>query len=88
MSRHVPLYKSALKLVQSLVLEQKLRDLLQKYNIYELIKSMKQFVDTYIRKIKLDEEEEGLTSLVPVLDRTYELVCAHIKPSCETVSGN
>ncbi len=52
MSRHIPLYKSALKLVQAFILEPKLRSLIQNCNIFDLIKNMKQFVDTYIQKIK------------------------------------
>ena len=52
MSRHIPLYKSALKLVQSFILEANLRALVENCNIFDLVKNMKQFVDTYIQKIK------------------------------------
>lgn len=52
MSRHIPLYKSALKLVQSFILEARLRALVENCNIFDLVKNMKQFVNTYIQKIK------------------------------------
>jgi len=45
---------------------------------------MKQFVDTYIQKIKLTEEDEGLASMVPILNSTYDTVNSHLKPSLIT----
>jgi baculoviral IAP repeat-containing protein 6 len=81
-SRHIPLYKSVLKLVQSLAFHTKLQTFLSKCNIYELIKNMKQFVDTYIKKIKLTEEE-SLFSLLNVLNATFETVETNLKPSLE-----
>jgi hypothetical protein len=52
MSRHIPLYKSALNLLQSLIIAEKLRCLVQKCNIFELISNMKQFVDSYMQRIR------------------------------------
>jgi len=43
---------------------------------------MKQFVDTYIKKIKLTEEE-SLFSLLNVLNATFETVETNLKPSLE-----
>jgi len=43
---------------------------------------MKQFVDTYIKKIKLTEEE-GLSSLLTVLNSTFESVEKYLKPNEE-----
>lgn len=83
MSRHIPLYKSALKLVQSFILEPKLRLLIQNCNIFDLVKNMKQFVDTYIQKIKLTEEDEGLASMVPILNTTYDTVNSFLKPATD-----
>ena len=52
MSRHVPLYKSVLKLLQALVLSESVRTLIERCNIAELVKNMKLFVDTYAQRIK------------------------------------
>ena len=52
MSRHIPLYKSALRLLKSLILCEKLRSLVEASNIFELISNMKQFVDSYTQRIK------------------------------------
>jgi len=84
MSRHIPLYKSALRLVQVFVLEAKLRVLVENCNIFDLVKNMKQFVDTYIQKIKLTDEDEGLASMVPILNSTYDTVNSHLKPPLNT----
>ena len=46
MSRHIPLFKSTLKLFKSIILCQKLRILVENSNIFELICNMKQFVDS------------------------------------------
>ena len=52
MSRHIPLYKSALRLLQNLILQESLRAMIEKCDVYDLIKKMKHFVDTYTQKIK------------------------------------
>ena len=52
MSRHIPLYRSALRLLRSLILCDKLRRLVEESNIFELICNMKQFVDCYTQRIK------------------------------------
>jgi hypothetical protein len=51
-SRHIPLYKSALKLLQAFILCTKLRALIEKCNVFDLIKNMKQFVDSYTQRIR------------------------------------
>jgi len=86
MSRHITLYKSALKLVQSFILEERLRALVENCNIFDLVKNMKQFVNTYIQKIKLTEEDEGLASMVPILNSTYDTVNSYLKPTSEVTS--
>jgi baculoviral IAP repeat-containing protein 6 len=52
MSRHVPLYKASLELLQSFVRSTPLRELIEKCNLFDLLKSMKQLVDCYTSKIK------------------------------------
>lgn len=52
MSRHIPLYRSSLKLLQTLILNERLRILIQECNILELIKNIKLFVDSYTQRIK------------------------------------
>ena len=52
MSRHVPLYKASLELLQSLVRSAPLRELIEKCNLFELLRNMKQLVDSYTSKIK------------------------------------
>jgi baculoviral IAP repeat-containing protein 6 len=82
MSRHIPLYKSALRLLRSLILCPKLRSLVEVSNIYELISNMKQFVDSYTQRIKLTEEE-GLSCLVPALNEAYSTLTFYIKPNVD-----
>jgi ubiquitin-protein ligase len=86
MSRHIPLYKASLKLLQTLILNEKLKSLIEKCNILELIKNIKQFVDSYTSRIKLSEEESDFAELVPLLNETYAQCMHHIKPQSETES--
>ena len=62
-----------------LILNEKLRPLIQQCNILELIKNIKLFVDSYTQRIRLSEEECDFALLIPVLNETYELVINHIK---------
>ncbi len=52
MSRHIPLYRASLRLLQTLILNEKLRTLIQQCNILELIKNIKLFVDSYTQRIR------------------------------------
>jgi hypothetical protein len=52
MSRHIPLYRASLELLQSFVRSKPLRELIEKCNIFDLLRNMKQLVDSYTSKIK------------------------------------
>ena len=79
MSRHIALYRAALRLLESFVLCEKLRGLIEDCSLFELVSNMKQFVDSYTQRIKLSEEG-GLSCLVPVLNETYNALISHLKP--------
>jgi predicted RNA-binding protein len=52
MSQNIPLYRASLELLQSFVRSKPLRELIEKCNIFDLLRNMKQLVDSYTSKIK------------------------------------
>lgn len=80
LSRRIPFYELMLKLIKSLNIHNKFRQLLSSCNIFDLIKDMKQLVDTYIKNTKLTGQE-SFPSLLIFLKATLKSAEKHSKLS-------
>ena len=82
-SRHFDLYEMSLKLLQELIANQKLRPLTGRSNMFELVKNMKQLVESYTNRIKQASKEDSLIRLLSVLKSTFDSLNSLVKPGQE-----